>query len=98
MTTTEKLNRIVSVLEDIDIKKRQFDNTYGRTGRKIPATKWNRETHEYENVYDENGEQVFEDEWDNIPNENLTEEQKYEVMLWVDIETNFKKEIAKLLS
>lgn len=98
MTTTEKLKRIVSVLEDIDIKKRQFDSTYGRTGRKIPTTKWNHETHEYENVYDENGEQVLEDEWDNIPNENLTEEQKYEVMLWVDIETNFKKEIAKLLS
>ena len=98
MTITEKLNRIVSVLEDIDIKKRQFDNTYGKTGRKIPATKWNKEEHKYEDVYDKNGEQVFEDEWDNIPNENITEEQKYEVMLWVDIETNFKKEIAKLLS
>ena len=97
MTTSDKVHRICRVLEEIECNKNKYNTTYGKTGNKIPSTKYNRETGERENIFDENGNMIYEEEYADMPNENMTEEQKYEVMLWVDIETNFKKEIAKLL-
>lgn len=97
-----KLNYEVQkvTLDVIEYLTRQIDaysTVYKPTGNQVPKRKYNYELKSYEPVLDENGNQVYEDEWGDMPrkDEEYTEDEKRSIKAINTVMEKFTKELCK---
>lgn len=81
----------------LDEDLRDTARHYAKTGETRQKERWNRDTDEYEKVFDENGEPVMEDVYDYIPYTDEEFERNPELKLRADVIQQVMKEIEKLL-
>ena len=66
----EKKKAMIEVLETlfdrIEYETKNLRYDYRRTGEMKQTEKYNRETHEYEPQFDEDGNPIMEEVWDNV--------------------------------
>ena len=73
------LDKLETIFDDLDAQERAVHITYGRTGNQVQSKKWNKETREYDYLFDDDGNPLMEDEWDDIPKTELSDRDKAEL-------------------
>lgn len=89
------------ILEDmysnLDYKLKDATKYWGKTGCKKQKTVWNKETKEYDPQFDENGDPIMEDEWDDIEYTEEELEDHPEVIARIAVIKQLMKELEKML-
>ena len=97
-----KLNYEVQkvTLDVIEYLTRQIDaysTIYKQTGNQVPKRKYNYENKCYEFVLDEDGNQILEDEWGDMPrtDEEFSDDEKRSIKAINIVMEKFTKELTK---
>jgi len=87
------LEALDDIFERISYSKKDLVEDYRRTGEKQQKTSYNKETKEYDPVFDEEGNPVMEDVWDyvTIPESELSEDKKAKLAAYTEIEKTLEK-------